>query len=139
MKNVCQMQHHAVCYCTARCAGSLLVNAVANLSHKLLLAIEQESISLFYKHFGKGVRLCLSHIQRVFSWTSIGCGSIRASTWGLEGSLGLGAAFSCTVRRKILLWLSSEACSIPVARAGAGTLSSRMTQIERTKILSPWV
>lgn len=133
------MYHHAECYCTAGCAGSLLVTAVANLSYKLRAADEQEWISSFYKNFGKGGRLCLSHIQRVFSWTLLGFGSIGASTWGLEGSPGPGAAFSCTVRRKNLLWLCSESCSNPVARAGAGTHSPRMTEIEGTKILAPWV
>lgn len=44
--------------------GCLILTSVANLPHKLWVTAEQESVSLFYKYFGKVEDfLLMSHVE----------------------------------------------------------------------------
>lgn len=83
MQNVHQMWGSTKCYCIAGChrRGCLIPTAVANLSHKLRVTTEQESVSLFYKYSGKMEGFLLMPHPECFCTDTAGVSS-EVSAWG---------------------------------------------------------
>lgn len=79
--------------------GCLILTAVANLSHKLWVTAERESISLFYKYCGKLEGFLLMPHPGHFCMDTAGLPS-QVSAWGEGGCRSPGATSSCPARRK---------------------------------------
>lgn len=76
-----------------------MLTAVPNLSHKLRVTAERESISLFYKYCGKLEGFLLMPHPGHFCMDTAGLPS-QVSAWGKGGCRSPGATSSCPARRK---------------------------------------